>query len=109
MTTQQIEYVIGERYGYPLDEWTSIPEITSISFVNDSNLYCDPSNIRFKFNTSTGMLELAYGKIVDGSFVSSGGLTENYTPESFIDFNLIQGIFSSVWLAPHGGFLQKGF
>jgi hypothetical protein len=109
MTTQQIEYIISDMHGYPLDTWTAIEDITVISFINDANLYCDSSNTRFKFNMTTGLLELAYGKVVDGTFISSGGLSSNYTPESYVDFSEIQGILSSVWLAPHGGFIQKGF
>jgi len=109
MTLEQIEHIIGEEYGYALDSWIPMQDITVISFINDANLFCDFNTMRFKFNTTTSLLEVAYGKVVNDSFISSGGLSEDYTPESYVDFEEIQGILSSVWLAPHGGFLQRGF
>lgn len=90
MTTAQIKYVI-EKNGYSLDEWTDLAKFPTIFLDQDSCVFTDPKTIRIKFNSSTEILEIAYGLTKNNIFISNFGETSDYTPNFRICFEVITG------------------
>jgi len=109
MTNSQITYVISTKYGYSLNAWISLSEITLINLGQMGNIYTDPSRIRIKFNMTSGNMEIVYGNIVNNVFVSEAGESSNYTPQSFTDFDSIIGFIKSVHPGHQGTYYKKYF
>lgn len=108
MTLNQIEIIVQDRHGYPLNQWISLESVPMITFENKANFYTDIEKIRVKFNTSTELLEVVYGKNTPSGFVSNSGETEDYTAETFFSFSSIDGFISSVYPGAYGTYYRKG-
>jgi len=108
MTSAQVSYILG-KYGYPINDWTSLNDITVISLTQDAAILVDPLTMRFYFNTLEETIDIVYGQIVSEIFISNQGETSNFTPVSFVSFENIHGFISSVYIAPYGSTYQKYF
>ena len=57
MTTSEIKYIIKDILGEPLDKITPLNSVSNIKITSHEVKYIDGNSARFKFNTSTEMLE----------------------------------------------------
>jgi hypothetical protein len=109
MTKQQIIYVL-DSLGYVEDEWITLEDVPLITMAMLTNIYTDKSTMRFRFNTTTENLEIVYGKTEGNTFVSSKGETVDYTPQSFVRFEIVMGFHRSVVSNNiYGAYHKKGF
>lgn len=96
MTKNQISSSLS-LLGYKADEWTSIDKVRIIFLDQDVAIYNDAKKYRFKFNTSTELLEIATGYIdTDGIFKTYSGFSiNNLVPDAYYDFNVIAGLITT--------------
>jgi hypothetical protein len=95
MKKEQIEYVL-DALGYVVDEWITLEDVPLVTMSMLTNIYTDKNTIRFRFNMDTENLEIVYGNTVDNLFTSLDGDTADYTPQSFVRFEIIMGFHRSV-------------
>jgi hypothetical protein len=50
MTASQIKYEVVTVLGYQMNVWTDLAKVTMIYLDQDSRMYVQPKNRRFKFN-----------------------------------------------------------
>jgi hypothetical protein len=60
------------------------------------NIYLDENTMRVRFNTTTENLEIVYGTKIGSEFTSESGQTSNYTPQSFVKFDIIMSFHKSL-------------
>lgn len=109
MTSAQITYVLGEL-GYPDDAWTALSDVSMINLSMLPRIYTDSSKMRFKFNTTTENLEIVYGTATESGFTSEAGETTNYTPQTFVRFDIIMAFHKSLSTnSIYGTYYKKSF
>ena len=109
MTTEAISSILSEL-NVSENTWTAIENKIPLLFLSqDGNIYPDDAKARFKFNSSKQILEIAYGSVQDGTFVSNLGETENYTPQAFISYDIIGGVIRSVYKGPFSTYYSIPF
>lgn len=109
MTNNTISALLAELI-IKEDTWVELENKLPLIFLGqDGNCYTDDKVARYKFNSSEQLLEIVYGSLQNGTFVSTANETKNYTPEAFISYDLIAGMVRSVYKGSNGTYFQKPF
>jgi hypothetical protein len=108
MTVTQIQYLLG-KMGYPVNQWTSFSDVTSISLMQDASILVEPETKRFRFSTTGSILEISHGVLVDNVFIPTKGTISVIEPNSFVPFSSIHGFVSSSYITPYGSLNNKHF
>ena len=75
MKPATLQYVLNTRFKYSMNAWIPLPDISIITTGQDASIYIDNNQQRYRFNTTHNLLEISYGKLVNGNFVSRHGET----------------------------------
>ena len=95
MNAAQLTYILG-KYGFTTNQWISLDGIQLVNLKMVPKLHVDTEKMRFRFNTTTENLEIVYGQTNGVTFTSESGQTSNYTPNTFIRYNMIMSFHSTL-------------
>jgi hypothetical protein len=109
MTNEQIEHIVRDTIGYPLNEWVNAEGISFIGMAQDINLFIDYTRMLIKFNMTESLLEIVYGSYVNSEFIAENGEATDYTGSSFIVFSEIASIITSTYKGANGTYHQRFF
>ena len=108
MNTSDVIYILAQ-HGYSVNTWTDLADVTMITMLQDTNIPIHPTEMRVRFNTTEGLLEIVYGTTASNIFTSNAGNTSNFTATTFVPFSELCGFLSSIYRAANGGYYTKFF
>ena len=107
MKSTTLQYILNTRFGYAMNAWIPLPDISMITTGQDASIYIDNNQQRYRFGTTNNLLEISYGKVVEGNFISRHGETSNYTADAYKNFEELMSFLCTVQPGPFGNYYQK--
>jgi len=107
MKKETLQYIVNTRLGYSLNTWIPIIDVAMITTGQDASIYMDNNQQRYRFNMTDELLEISYGKVIDGNYVSRHGETSNFTVDAYKNFTELKSFLMTIQAGPFNNYYQK--